>query len=133
MYLCWMSPCQEHGSGSVEPGMTLSAFYGASPFFYGTTNPKEGDEMMSERFKHVLSALAMALLLLFLATPLFASEAELAIPVLSSAQNNLLMIGFLICFGCKIISKYTLFCCANLEQSAKNDSKYLSDLPPDLP
>ncbi len=54
---------------------------------------------MSERFKHVLSALAMALLLLFLATPLFASEAELAIPVLSSAQNNLLMIGFLICFG----------------------------------
>jgi len=55
--------------------------------------------MMSERFKRVLGAVTMALLLLFLATPLFASEAELAIPVLSSAQNNLLMIGFLVCFG----------------------------------
>ena len=54
---------------------------------------------MSERFKRVLGAVTMALLLLFLATPLFASEAELAIPVLSSAQNNLLMIGFLVCFG----------------------------------
>lgn len=54
---------------------------------------------MSERFKRVLGAVTMALLLLFLATPLFASEAELNIPVLSSAQNNLLMVGFLICFA----------------------------------
>jgi len=30
--------------------------------------------MMSERFKHVLSALAMALLLLFLATPLLRAK-----------------------------------------------------------
>ncbi len=54
---------------------------------------------MSERFKHVLSALVAALSLLLLATPLFASEADLAIPVLSAAQNNLLMIGFLVCFA----------------------------------
>ncbi len=54
---------------------------------------------MSERFKHVLSACILALCFLFLATPLFASEAELNIPVLSQSQNNLLMIGFLICFA----------------------------------
>ena len=54
---------------------------------------------MSERFKRVLSASAIALSLLLLATPLFASEADLIIPVLSVAQNNLLMIGFLICFA----------------------------------
>ena len=36
--------------------------------------------------------------LMLLAAPLWASEAELAIPVLTASQNNLLMIGFLICF-----------------------------------
>ena len=36
--------------------------------------------------------------LVLLAAPLWASEAELAIPVLTATQNNLLMIGFLICF-----------------------------------
>jgi K(+)-stimulated pyrophosphate-energized sodium pump len=36
--------------------------------------------------------------LLLLAAPLWASEAELAIPVLTESQNSLLMIGFLICF-----------------------------------
>lgn len=54
---------------------------------------------MSERFKHVLSAVIVALSLLLLAAPLFASEADLAIPVLNAAQNNLLMIGFLVCFA----------------------------------
>jgi K(+)-stimulated pyrophosphate-energized sodium pump len=33
-----------------------------------------------------------------LSTPLWASEAELAIPVLTGSQNSLLMVGFLICF-----------------------------------
>jgi len=55
--------------------------------------------MMSKKSKRVLSAAAAALSLLLLATPLFASEADLAIPVLSTAQNNLLMIGFLVCFA----------------------------------
>ena len=36
--------------------------------------------------------------LVLLAAPLWASEAELAIPVLTASQNNLLMVGFLICF-----------------------------------
>ncbi|NWF55181.1 MAG: sodium-translocating pyrophosphatase, partial [Syntrophaceae bacterium] len=36
--------------------------------------------------------------LLFLASPLLASEAELEIPLLTDSQNTLLMIGFLICF-----------------------------------
>jgi K(+)-stimulated pyrophosphate-energized sodium pump len=35
---------------------------------------------------------------MLLAAPLWASEAELAIPVLTPTQNNLLMIGFLVCF-----------------------------------
>ncbi len=55
--------------------------------------------MMSEKSKRVLSAAAVALSFLLLASPLFASEADLAIPVLNAAQNNLLMIGFLVCFA----------------------------------
>jgi len=44
------------------------------------------------------SIIIFSLLFFLMATPLFASEAELAIPVLTSHQNNLLMIGFFICF-----------------------------------
>jgi len=47
------------------------------------------------------SALIFALLWaagMLLAVPLWASEAELNIPVLTSGQNSLLMVGFLICF-----------------------------------
>ncbi len=46
---------------------------------------------------HALSASILALLSLFLVTPLWASEAELAIPVLTQAQNNILMLGLIIC------------------------------------
>jgi K(+)-stimulated pyrophosphate-energized sodium pump len=45
-----------------------------------------------------LLILFTGLFLLFLASPLLASEAELQIPVLTDSQNNLLMVGFLICF-----------------------------------
>jgi K(+)-stimulated pyrophosphate-energized sodium pump len=41
----------------------------------------------------------VSFLSILLASPLFASEAELVIPVLSAAQDHLLMIGFLICFA----------------------------------
>ena len=44
------------------------------------------------------SIIISSLLFLLMATPLFASEAELNIPVLSPTQNHLLMIGFFICF-----------------------------------
>ena len=54
--------------------------------------------MISERVKRVLSAVSLALIVLLFATPLFASEADLVIPPLSAAQNQLLMIGFVICF-----------------------------------
>jgi len=54
--------------------------------------------MISERVKRVLSAVSLALIVLLFATPLFASEADLVIPPLSAAQNQLLEIGFLICF-----------------------------------
>jgi K(+)-stimulated pyrophosphate-energized sodium pump len=37
--------------------------------------------------------------LILFATPILASEADLNIPELTSSQNNLLMIGFLICFA----------------------------------
>ncbi|MBI4620863.1 MAG: sodium-translocating pyrophosphatase [Desulfobacterales bacterium] len=40
----------------------------------------------------------LSFVLLSFASPLFASEAELNIPVLTATQNNLLMVGFLICF-----------------------------------
>jgi len=46
---------------------------------------------------HALSASILALLSLFLVTPLWASEADLAIPVLTQAQNNILMLGLIIC------------------------------------
>jgi len=39
----------------------------------------------------------MALVFVLLSTPLLASEADLKIPELTSAQNNLLMLGFVIC------------------------------------
>jgi K(+)-stimulated pyrophosphate-energized sodium pump len=45
-----------------------------------------------------LLTLFTGLFLLLLASPLLASEAELEIPVLTESQNNLLMVGFLICF-----------------------------------
>jgi len=48
--------------------------------------------------KNRLLILITGLFLFLLATPLLASEAELEIPVLTEAQNTLLMIGFLICF-----------------------------------
>ncbi|HOD35924.1 MAG TPA: sodium/proton-translocating pyrophosphatase, partial [Syntrophales bacterium] len=54
--------------------------------------------MMGKKFKKCLSVSLLSLTVLLLATPLFASEAELVIPALSDAQNNLLMIGFVICF-----------------------------------
>ena len=54
--------------------------------------------MISERVKRVLSAVSLALIVLLFATPLFASEADLVIPPLSAAQNQLLEIGFVICF-----------------------------------
>ena len=44
-------------------------------------------------------AVILAFLSILFAAPLFASEAELVIPVLSAAQDHLLMIGFLICFA----------------------------------
>ena len=45
-----------------------------------------------------LSAFVVAIISVLLATPLFASEADLAIPELTGAQNNLLMFGFVVCF-----------------------------------
>ncbi|MFB3925752.1 MAG: sodium-translocating pyrophosphatase [Syntrophales bacterium] len=47
----------------------------------------------------ILKASILALLSVLLAMPVFASEAELNIPVLSAQQNHWLMIGFLICFA----------------------------------
>ena len=46
------------------------------------------------------------MVLILLATPLWASEAELAIPVLTEGQNNILMAGFLICFLGMIFGVY---------------------------
>jgi len=54
--------------------------------------------MISERVKRVLSAVSLALIVLLFATPLFASEADWSFPRCRPAQNNLLMIGFAICF-----------------------------------
>nr|MBP7322224.1 sodium-translocating pyrophosphatase [Deltaproteobacteria bacterium] len=48
-------------------------------------------------WRHFASCL-LSLMLCALAAPVFAGEADLAIPILSPGQNNLLMIGFLICF-----------------------------------
>ncbi len=49
--------------------------------------------------KKFFQASILAVLLILFATPILASEAELNIPELTSSQNNLLMIGFLICFA----------------------------------
>ena len=48
--------------------------------------------------KRIIGLGIILMSLVLLATPLWASEAELAIPVLTASQNNLLMVGFLICF-----------------------------------
>jgi len=48
--------------------------------------------------KRIIGLGIILMSLALLATPLWASEAELAIPVLTATQNNLLMVGFLVCF-----------------------------------
>jgi K(+)-stimulated pyrophosphate-energized sodium pump len=55
--------------------------------------------MGREKFNQnkILGASLLALFLLLFATPLLASEAELAIPALTEAQNNILMLGLIIC------------------------------------
>ena len=53
--------------------------------------------MMWKR-SNFLTACVLAIISVFLATPLFASEADLNIPELTSAQNGLLMFGFVVCF-----------------------------------
>ena len=55
---------------------------------------------------HPLSVGILAFLFFFLATPLWASEAELPIPVLTQTQNNILMVGFLICFLGMVFGAY---------------------------
>ena len=50
-----------------------------------------------EKITRFASSIIFSLLFLFMATPLFASEAELAIPDLTSARIACLLIGFLIC------------------------------------
>jgi K(+)-stimulated pyrophosphate-energized sodium pump len=68
-------------------------------YFFANSFIREEMEMLSKDIKRFSSALVLALCALLFATPLFASEADLNIPVLTAAQNNLLMIGFLICFA----------------------------------
>ena len=51
-----------------------------------------------EKLIRLIRITTLCLIFLSMATPLFASEAELNIPVLTSVQNNLLMLGFFICF-----------------------------------
>jgi K(+)-stimulated pyrophosphate-energized sodium pump len=55
--------------------------------------------MRRENYKKnkALMPSVVAILLLFLVTPVWASEAELAIPILTQAQNNILMLGLVIC------------------------------------
>ena len=60
----------------------------------------------NSRQNHALSASILALLFFFLVSPLWASEAELAIPVLTEGQNNILMGGFLICILGMIFGLY---------------------------
>ena len=48
--------------------------------------------------KRIMGLGIILMSLVLLAAPLWASEAELAIPVLTANQNSLLMVGFLICF-----------------------------------
>ena len=50
-----------------------------------------------EKITRFASSIISSLLFFLLATPLFASEADLKIPDLSPAQSNLLYWGFLIC------------------------------------
>ena len=51
-----------------------------------------------EKITRFASIIIFSLLFFSLATPLFASEADLVIPDLTPHQNNLLMVGFFICF-----------------------------------
>ena len=60
----------------------------------------------NSRQNHALSASILALLFFFLVSPLWASEAELAIPVLTEGQSNILMGGFLICILGMIFGLY---------------------------
>ena len=60
---------------------------------------KEIKKMISMlKTKQWVNVSILSFVLLSFASPLFASEAELNIPVLTATQNNLLMVGFLICF-----------------------------------
>ncbi|MEI7590552.1 MAG: sodium-translocating pyrophosphatase, partial [Deltaproteobacteria bacterium] len=56
-----------------------------------------------------ISALVLTICSLCLTSPLFASEADLVIPVLTDAQNSLLMLGFGICFVGIIFGMYEYF------------------------
>ncbi len=56
--------------------------------------------------RKLILSLAPALLLLFASTALWAGEAELAIPVLTEGQNNILMAGFVICILGMIFGLY---------------------------
>ena len=51
-----------------------------------------------EKMIRLIRVTILSLLFLLMATPLFAGEADLILPVLTSYQTNLLMIGFFICF-----------------------------------
>jgi len=57
--------------------------------------------MLNKNFSlpQILFVIISVLSSILLAVPIFASEAELNIPVLSDAQNNILMIGFIICLA----------------------------------
>ena len=57
--------------------------------------------MLNKNFSlpQILFVIISVLSSILLAVPVFASEAELNIPVLSDAQNNILMIGFIICLA----------------------------------
>jgi K(+)-stimulated pyrophosphate-energized sodium pump len=54
----------------------------------------------------LFNATILALFFLFSAGPLWASEAELPIPVLTQNQNNILMAGFVICFLGMVFGAY---------------------------
>jgi K(+)-stimulated pyrophosphate-energized sodium pump len=60
--------------------------------------------------KRLISLIALMLA----AFPMFASEADLKIPELSSAQNNLLLLGFLVCFAGLGFGMYQFFKVKNL-------------------
>lgn len=53
------------------------------------------NKMLSAAIKGFIASIIISLIIPYIS---FASEAELNIPVFSSSQNNLLMIGFVVCF-----------------------------------